>query len=63
MATRADPGMVIAHVLSISTAFAHLTERGFSEEPIPIIEELTTWVVDTGAPVSEALSITAAEVI
>ena len=55
--------MVIAHVLSISTAFAHLTERGFSEEPIPIIEELTTWVVDTGAPVSEALSITAAEVI
>ena len=62
IATMPDPGIVIAHVLRISTAFAHRTERGRSDDPIPIIDELTTCVVDTGAPVMDALRMTAADV-
>ena len=38
------------------------TERGRSEAPMPMIEVATTWVVDTGAPASEAAKITPAEV-
>ena len=54
--------MVIIQVLTISLAFAQRTALGRSEAPIPIMEELTTCVVDTGAPITEAPKITAAEV-
>jgi len=35
---------------------------GRSEAPIPMMEELTTWVVETGAPTTEAAKITTPEV-
>ena len=62
MATVAEPGIVMIQVLRISMAFAQRTDLGLSEEPMPIIEELTTCVVETGAPVMDAMKITPAEV-
>ncbi len=38
------------------------TARGRSEAPMPMIELATTWVVETGAPASEAARMTPAEV-
>lgn len=52
----------MTQVLAMSRAFAHRTALGRSEEPMPMIEELTTWVVDTGAPNAEAPKMTRAEV-
>ena len=50
----AEPGMVTTQVLTISLAVFQRTALGRSEAPIPIMEELTTWVVETGAPTIEA---------
>jgi len=61
-ATAAEPGMVITQVLTISLALPQRTALGRSEAPIPMIDELTTWVVETGAPIIEAPKITEAEV-
>ena len=58
MATVADPGMVMSHVSRISRAFVQRTALGRSDAPIPMMDELTTWVVDTGAPTMEAAKIT-----
>ena len=58
----AEPGMVTTQVLTISLAVFQRTALGRSEAPIPMMEELTTWVVDTGAPITEAAKITAPEV-
>jgi hypothetical protein len=49
-------------VLTISLALAQRTALGRSEAPTPMMDELTTWVVDTGAPIMDALKITEAEV-
>ena len=49
-------------VVTISFAFAQRTALGRSAAPIPMSAELTTWVVETGAPSMEALMITDAEV-
>ena len=60
--TRPAPGMVMSHVLTISWALPHRTALGRSDEPMPMIAEETTWVVETGAPRADALRMTAAEV-
>ena len=62
MPTRAAPGMVTTQVTAISLAFFQRTARGLSAEPMPMIEVATTWVVDTGAPMTEAERMTIAEV-
>ena len=62
MATSAEPGIVITQVIAMSLAFFQRTARGRSEEPMPMIELPTTWVVDTGAPITDAVRMTAAEV-
>ena len=48
------------HVLRISCALDHRTALGRSEAPMPMIDELTTCVVETGAPNWEAVKMTAA---
>jgi hypothetical protein len=62
IATVAAPGIVMTQVLTISLALAQRTALGRSEAPMPMMDELTTWVVDTGAPIMDALKITEAEV-
>ncbi len=62
MASIAELGIVTTHVLTISFAVFQRTDFGRSEAPTPIIEELTTWVVETGAPITDAKKITAPEV-
>jgi hypothetical protein len=58
----AEPGMVTTHLLTISLTVFQRTALGRSEAPIPMMEELTTWVVETGAPTNEAAKITTPEV-
>ena len=62
IATVAAPGIVMTQVLRISRAFPQRTALGRSDAPIPIIDELTTCVVDTGAPIIDAANITDADV-
>ena len=54
--------MVTTQVTAMSLAFFQRTARGLSAEPIPMIEVATTWVVETGAPMTDAVRMTMAEV-
>jgi hypothetical protein len=54
-------GRVITQAPRIERPTPHLTFFHRSAVPAPIIEELTTWVVDTGPPSIEAVRITAAD--
>jgi hypothetical protein len=58
MATRAEPGMVMTQVMAMSLAFFQRTAFGRSEAPMPMIEVATTCVVDTGAPITDAVRMT-----
>jgi hypothetical protein len=46
--------MVITHAVRISSATPQRTFPNLSDDPTPIMEELTTWVVLAGKPVKEA---------
>ena len=52
----------MSQVVTISWALAQRTDFGRSDAPIPMIDELTTCVVDTGAPTTDAENITPADV-
>ena len=54
-------GMVKNHAVAISPATPHRTLFTLSAAPTPMMAVLTTCVVDTGPPIKEAPSITAAE--
>ena len=62
MATSAEPGMVMTQVMAMSFAFFQRTAFGRSEAPMPMIDVATTCVVDTGAPITDAVRMTIAEV-
>ena len=62
MATSAAPGIVSNQVTAISRAFVQRTALGRSDAPIPVMDDDTTCVVDTGAPMTDAIKITLAEV-
>ena len=55
--------MVMIQVVTISAALPQRTAFGRSEAPMPMMEEATTWVVETGAPNRDELKITLAAVI
>lgn len=55
-------GMVIIHETAMSPATLQRTLLNRSDEPTPMIAELTTCEVLTGTPTREALRITIAEV-
>ena len=54
--------MVTIHARAISRITPQRTLLNLSDDPTPTIAELTTCVVLTGAPVSEAPTITMADV-
>ena len=58
----AETGTVTIQAMAISLITPHRTLPNLSEEPTPTMAELTTCVVLTGAPVSEAKTMTMAEV-
>src|SRR5512137_61473 len=60
-ATRAVNGMVNSQAVAISCATPQRTLFTRSAEPTPMMDELTTWVVETGPPTSEAPRMTIAE--
>jgi len=60
--TMALAGMVINHAVTISSATLQRTFPNLSEDPTPMIAELTTCEVLTGNPRKEALRITRLEV-
>jgi hypothetical protein len=60
--SRAVAGIVKSQAIAISPATSHLTLFSRSAAPTPMMVVLTTWVVDTGPPTSEADKITAADV-
>ena len=55
-------GIVINHAVTISCATLQRTLPNLSEDPTPIIAELTTCDVLTGSPNADAESITMLEV-
>ena len=55
-------GMVTTHAVRISPATPQRTLPNRSDEPTPMIAELTTCVVLTGSPINEAVRITITEV-
>ena len=59
--TSADAGMVTIQATTISWATFQRTLLMRSAEPTPMIAELTTWVVLTGPPNSDAPKMTVAE--
>lgn len=61
-ASSALAGMVINQAVTISSATLQRTWLNRSDEPTPMIAELTTCDVLTGTPESEAARITAADV-
>lgn len=60
--TNALAGMVINQAVTISSATLQRTLAKLSEDPTPMIAELTTWDVLTGNPKKEAVRITKPEV-
>ena len=60
--TSALAGIVINHAVTISSATLHLTLAILSDEPTPMIAELTTCDVLTGKPRKDAVSITTPDV-
>jgi hypothetical protein len=58
----AAPGMVISQVMTISPALPQRTAFGRSDAPMPMMEEATTWVVETVAPNTDEAKITLAAV-
>ena len=48
--TSALAGIVMNHAVTISSATLHRTLAMLSDEPTPMIAELTTWDVLTGNP-------------
>lgn len=60
--TKALAGMVTIHAVIISSATLQRTFPKLSEEPTPMIAELTTCEVLTGNPKKDALRITKLEV-
>ena len=61
-ATNAVAGMVSSQAVAISCATPQRTLFILSAAPTPMMAELTTWVVLTGPPTSEAPRMTTAEV-
>ena len=59
---RAVVGMVRSQAVAIPFATVQRTLFFRSAAPTPMIAELTTWVVLTGPPASEAPSMTSADV-
>lgn len=60
-ATKAVAGMVSSQAVAISWATVQRTLFTLSAAPAPMIEELTTCVVLTGPPNSDAVKITTAD--
>jgi len=59
-ASRAETGIVSSQATASSPATVQRTFDTRSAEPVPMIDELTTWVVRTGPPSSAAPRITLA---
>ena len=51
-----QPGKVKTQVSTMSLAIAQLTDLTFSAAPAPMMAAVLVWVVETGRPVSVAMS-------